>query len=295
MNVSSPYGVGGLGIFLVGLLGWAFSRVEPYDPTIDVVEIVSTEPPTLMAAAEAASVDVEVIKNAATTSVNEAAQNAEEKMADVVTTAKDTVTEKAAEAKEVIPAIEATATDLAKATAAAAGTSEAAASEAAIVNNEAVQAVAETATKAEAKLEDTAKAAEAIIADEAAMKDSEKVTESAVVNEPKTEIALSAPVAVIVPPPSAKPWVGAKLGDELPIVGVIVDNSPAATAGLKPGDVIESVNGEKIANTKELVSKIVASKPGDKLELVITRVSESVPIVLTLGTNPATSSAAPAK
>ena len=57
---------------------------------------------------------------------------------------------------------------------------------------------------------------------------------------------------------------GALIGDVLP-------DNPAAKAGMKPGDVILSVNGETIENSNDLLRKIAAIKPRDKAEIVVWR------------------------
>ncbi len=53
--------------------------------------------------------------------------------------------------------------------------------------------------------------------------------------------------------------------------GAMVDkpmpNSPASSAGLKPGDVIQKVNGQDIKDAGDLTRQIGQMKPGDKVEL----------------------------
>ena len=50
----------------------------------------------------------------------------------------------------------------------------------------------------------------------------------------------------------------------------VYENSPAAKAGIKPGDVILSVNGKKISSGKELI-KLVSDKAGKPVTLEIKR------------------------
>ncbi len=50
------------------------------------------------------------------------------------------------------------------------------------------------------------------------------------------------------------------------MAGAVAD-SPAASAGLKAGDVIAKVNGEAIADPKELLAKIRALRPGAEVRL----------------------------
>jgi putative serine protease PepD len=62
-----------------------------------------------------------------------------------------------------------------------------------------------------------------------------------------------------------------------------VDNgSPAAGAGLHPGDVIESVDGRSIMNGIELIVTIRAQHPGDQVEITYRRDGRSATVTLTL-------------
>ena len=51
------------------------------------------------------------------------------------------------------------------------------------------------------------------------------------------------------------------------LVASAQDGTPAAKAGLKAGDVITAVNGEPVANARELSRKIAGLKPGTRIEL----------------------------
>jgi predicted metalloprotease with PDZ domain len=55
------------------------------------------------------------------------------------------------------------------------------------------------------------------------------------------------------------------------LVADALDDSPAAAADLKPGDVITSVNGENIAGPKELSAKIRVIAPGTTVQLGVLR------------------------
>jgi hypothetical protein len=69
-------------------------------------------------------------------------------------------------------------------------------------------------------------------------------------------------------------WLGVemKIGEEKgALVAGAVEGSPAAAAGLKSGDVIGSVNGEAIADPKDLSAKIRALSPGATAQIGITR------------------------
>jgi serine protease Do len=72
--------------------------------------------------------------------------------------------------------------------------------------------------------------------------------------------------------------------------GALVDHAeagtPAAKAGLKSGDVIESVNGTPINDAKELSRKIAGIKPGAKVELTYLRGGKSDTATVELGALP---------
>jgi serine protease Do len=65
------------------------------------------------------------------------------------------------------------------------------------------------------------------------------------------------------------------------------DGSPAAAAGLKPGDTILAVNGEEIAGPRELAAKIAGMAPGTSVKLSYWRDGQSHDMNITLGTLPA--------
>jgi serine protease Do len=59
--------------------------------------------------------------------------------------------------------------------------------------------------------------------------------------------------------------------------GALVDdepNTPAAKAGLEPGDVITAVNGNTIKDSRALVHEISAMAPGSSAKLDILRKGE---------------------
>ena len=64
--------------------------------------------------------------------------------------------------------------------------------------------------------------------------------------------------------------------------------SPAAEAGLEPGDVITSLGGVEIHRALDLQRAFLDRKPGDKIELALQRSGESITKSLTLATQPET-------
>ncbi|NWF28151.1 trypsin-like peptidase domain-containing protein [Streptomyces sp. PKU-EA00015] len=63
----------------------------------------------------------------------------------------------------------------------------------------------------------------------------------------------------------------------------ITPGGPADKAGIKPGDVITKVDGQRVHSGEELIVKIRAHRPGDRLELTIRRGGEERTMTLTLG------------
>ncbi len=69
------------------------------------------------------------------------------------------------------------------------------------------------------------------------------------------------------------------------IAGVNPD-SPAAKAGLEPGDVVQAVNGQKIDNPRELAVQVANVKPGDQAKLEIMRDGKQQTVTATVGQQP---------
>jgi serine protease Do len=67
------------------------------------------------------------------------------------------------------------------------------------------------------------------------------------------------------------------------LVSTVAPNSGAAKAGLKSGDVITKINGERIEEPGQLSSRIGMSKPGDKVTLEVWRDHKTETITATLG------------
>ena len=89
---------------------------------------------------------------------------------------------------------------------------------------------------------------------------------------------------------SHRAYLGVQIGDTNG-AGVLVQGvtrgGPAAKAGLAPGDVITSVNGEKTATVDDLTSVVAELKPGTTVSLeVLTQRGAHKTLHLTLGTFP---------
>uniref|UniRef100_UPI00278C6A07 S1C family serine protease n=1 Tax=Streptomyces venezuelae TaxID=54571 RepID=UPI00278C6A07 len=68
----------------------------------------------------------------------------------------------------------------------------------------------------------------------------------------------------------------------------VTPGGPAAKAGLLPGDVITKVDGQRVHNGEELIVKIRAHRPGDRLQLTLTRNGKELTKTLTLGSSQGT-------
>jgi len=76
------------------------------------------------------------------------------------------------------------------------------------------------------------------------------------------------------------------------LVGDVVSDSPAEKAGLKAGDVILSLNGDKIKDASELRNQIASTSPGTKVTFGVLRAGKNIDVTVTLGEMPAEMAAA---
>ncbi|MEO6972793.1 MAG: PDZ domain-containing protein, partial [Rhodoferax sp.] len=66
----------------------------------------------------------------------------------------------------------------------------------------------------------------------------------------------------------------------------VLQNGPAAQAGIKPGDVIVSVAGKTVGNVGELLSSVSALKPGTAVKFAVLRQEARLEIDVTPGLRP---------
>lgn len=98
---------------------------------------------------------------------------------------------------------------------------------------------------------------------------------------------------------SSRPWLGVvtqELDDDLKdgldyqgdgiLVNRVADDSPAAKAGLKQGDVIVSVNGRSVSEPDDLQEAVRAAKVGDRASLVVVREGKKQTLTATLVARP---------
>ncbi|MER7518667.1 trypsin-like peptidase domain-containing protein [Streptomyces sp. NPDC126499] len=79
---------------------------------------------------------------------------------------------------------------------------------------------------------------------------------------------------------------GARVGDKgKGGTASVTPGGPADKAGVRPGDIITKVDGQRVHSGEELIVKIRAHRPGDRLELTLTRGGSEQTKTLTLGSS----------
>uniref|UniRef100_UPI0040401E91 trypsin-like peptidase domain-containing protein n=1 Tax=Streptomyces sp. TG1A-60 TaxID=3129111 RepID=UPI0040401E91 len=79
---------------------------------------------------------------------------------------------------------------------------------------------------------------------------------------------------------------GARVGDEGSDGGTAVTpGGPADRAGIRSGDVVTEVDGQRVHSGEELIVKVRAHRPGDRLELTLRRNGREQTVALTLGSS----------
>ncbi|MBO9642829.1 MAG: trypsin-like peptidase domain-containing protein [Pseudacidovorax sp.] len=80
---------------------------------------------------------------------------------------------------------------------------------------------------------------------------------------------------------------GVKATQGVIITGVL-QNAPAAQAGIRPGDVITGVGDRAIGNVQELLTAVAGLKPGTASRFQVQRGNDRIEVDVTAGTRPAT-------
>jgi Do/DeqQ family serine protease len=70
------------------------------------------------------------------------------------------------------------------------------------------------------------------------------------------------------------------------IITGVLQNGPAAKAGMKPGDIVTAVSGKSIHNVAELLSQVAALKPGTEAPFEIQRANGSTKLLVSPGLRP---------
>ncbi|MFJ2175334.1 trypsin-like peptidase domain-containing protein [Streptomyces sp. NPDC087851] len=77
---------------------------------------------------------------------------------------------------------------------------------------------------------------------------------------------------------------GAKVGDKAADGGpAVTAGGPGDKAGIRPGDIITEVDGQRVHSGEELIVKIRAHRPGDRLDLTLVRGGKERTMSLALG------------
>ncbi len=70
------------------------------------------------------------------------------------------------------------------------------------------------------------------------------------------------------------------------IITGVLQNGPAARAGIRPGDVIDTVGDRRVADVAQLLTIVAALKPGTPVKVTVIRKNQKVDIDLTPGVRP---------
>lgn len=71
------------------------------------------------------------------------------------------------------------------------------------------------------------------------------------------------------------------------VVSGVLDQGPAASAGLKPGDVITSIDNTAVNNSPQMLALIAGKKPGSTIEVTVLRDGKTSTVDATVGERPA--------
>ncbi|WAV89383.1 Do family serine endopeptidase [Oxalobacter aliiformigenes] len=70
------------------------------------------------------------------------------------------------------------------------------------------------------------------------------------------------------------------------IIAAVLKNGPADKAGVKPGDILVSVEGQTISNISEMFNLIAKLKPDSKTKIVVLREGKEFPLEIIVGKRP---------
>ncbi len=70
------------------------------------------------------------------------------------------------------------------------------------------------------------------------------------------------------------------------IIAAVLKNGPADKAGVKPGDILVSVEGQTISNMSEMFNLIAKLKPDSKTKIVVLREGKEFPLEIIVGKRP---------
>jgi S1-C subfamily serine protease len=70
------------------------------------------------------------------------------------------------------------------------------------------------------------------------------------------------------------------------IITGVLQNGPAALAGIRPGDVMTSVAGQPVGSVTEMLSRVASLKPGHAAIFEVHRAQETVQLPVMVGKRP---------
>jgi serine protease DegQ len=70
------------------------------------------------------------------------------------------------------------------------------------------------------------------------------------------------------------------------IIAGVVRNGPADKGGMKPGDILLSVEGKTVADTNDMLNLIAQLPPGEKATMRVLRKSRETELAITVGKRP---------
>jgi S1-C subfamily serine protease len=76
-------------------------------------------------------------------------------------------------------------------------------------------------------------------------------------------------------------------GQDGALVQDVASGSPAAKAGLRPGDLVVAIDGQPVADPGEMSARVRAHKPGDRVAMKVVRDGNETTITATLSQRPA--------
>jgi serine protease DegQ len=93
-----------------------------------------------------------------------------------------------------------------------------------------------------------------------------------------------------IQPATLSPEIAQKLGvgrSSGVLVLQVVKPSPAADAGIEPGDVIIALNGQQTPTAEKFIAVLSAAQPRDRIELTVVRGDATKNITVTVADRPA--------